>query len=101
MHTLIHRIRLRDGVDPARFEAWVREVDYRSCPQLPSVRAFSIHRVAAQEGEYFEVIDIESHEAFERDMRSAAFRRLEAGFGELAAVVDDLAGERLEPGYRA
>lgn len=101
MHTVIHRIRLHHGVDPARFEAWVRDVDYPSCPGLPSVLAFSVQRLAGERAEYFEVIDVESYEAFERDMRSATFRRLEAGFGELAAVVDNVIGERLEPGYQA
>lgn len=101
MYTVIHRIRLHTGIDPARFEAWVRDVDYRSCPRLPSVRAFSVHRLPGEHAEYFEVINADSDEAFARDTRTAAFRRLEEGFGEFAAVVSELAGERLEPGYRA
>lgn len=101
MHIVIHRIRLHDGVEPARFEAWVRDVDYRGCPGLPSVRAFSVQRVPGDPAEYFEVISADSAEAFARDMRTDTFRLLEEGFGEFAAVVSELIGERLEPGYPA
>jgi hypothetical protein len=101
VYMMIHRIRLHDGVDPARFEAWVRDVDYRGCQRLPSVRAFSVQRLPGEPAEYFEVISADSEEAFARDMRTAAFRRLEEGFGRLAAVVSELAGVRLEPGYPA
>jgi hypothetical protein len=99
MNLVVHRIELRDGIEPGRFEDWVREVDYPSCPQLPSVLAFSVQR-GPREREYFEVITVSSGEAFQRDMRTATFRRLEAGFGALATVVEEWSGEPIGPGYQ-
>lgn len=102
MDVIVHRIRLNPGVDPARFEAWVREVDYATCPELPSVTAFSVQRAeAAAPFLFFEVIHVTSREDFERDMKSAAFGRLVADFEQLASVVEELSGERVEPGYTA
>lgn len=104
MEIIVHRIRLRPEVDPARFETWVREVDYATCPQLPSLRSFSVQRVSddpAAPVHYFEVIAVDSQEAFELDMRTAAFRGLVDGFDRMATVVDDCAGVRIEPGYSA
>lgn len=60
-----------------------------------------MQRIPGQPGEYFEIIVIHSEAEFDRDMRSPVFQGLEHAFEELAAVVDDLAGERIEPGYRA
>ncbi|WP_338896095.1 RedY protein [Streptomyces sp. TG1A-60] len=113
MAIIVHRIRLHDGVEPARFETWVRDVDYATCPELPSVVSFSVQRVVEEScadagpavgGEsfhFFEVIEVTSREAFERDMRSAQFHKLVAEFGQMAKVVDEMAGERVGRGYTA
>jgi len=100
MDIIVHRIRLHHGVDPARFEAWVREVDYATCPELPSVTAFSVQRADAEAPFlFFEIIQVTSREDFERDMASPAFGRLVADFEEMASVVEEFTGTRLEPGY--
>nr|BAG84240.1 hypothetical protein [Streptomyces griseoviridis] len=108
MDTIVHRIRLRDGVPPERFERWVRETDYATCPELPSVLRFSVHRVpAAPPGapyhsfEFFEIIEVSSQDAFARDMASDAFRRLEKDFDTMAEVTDELTGRRIGAGYAA
>lgn len=109
MAVIVHRIRLHDGVDPARFEAWVRDVDYATCPELPSVMAFSVQRVlndadgtdTADDADlFFEIIEVSSREAFERDSRTEAFQRLVTDFDKMASVVDEFAGVRVGPGYR-
>lgn len=100
MTVLVHRIQLRPDVAPERFERWVREVDYASCPLLPSVLAFSVHRVAGRASEYFEVITVDSLASFERDVTGPVFAELERGFAELATVLDELVGERIAHGYR-
>lgn len=51
--------------------------------------------------EYFEVISVTSPEDFERDMATDTFRRLVADFDTMASVVDEISGERIEPGYSA
>ncbi|MFW6695384.1 RedY protein [Streptomyces sp. MAR4 CNX-425] len=104
MDLIVHRIRLHAGVPSARFENWVRDTDYRTCPALPSVVAFTVQRVSADPDapvHYFEVITVTGRAAFEADMATDAFRRLAADFGTMASVVDELGGERIEPGYAA
>ncbi|MGC9540707.1 RedY protein [Streptomyces sp. UG1] len=103
MTIIIHRIRLHDGVDAERFEKWVREVDYATCPELPSVLAFGVQRVVAVSPplHYFEIIEVTSREEFERDMESPQFQRLVEDFGQMAKVLDEVTGERIGDGYRA
>jgi REDY-like protein HapK len=102
MDIIVHRIRLHDGADPARFEAWVRDVDYATCPELPSVLAFSVQRAdAGASFDFFEIIQVTSREEFERDMGTQAFAGLVADFEQMASVVEEFAGSRVEPGYTA
>lgn len=104
MAIIVHRIRLHEGVDPARFEAWVRDVDYTTCPELPSVESFSVQRVVAGTGDlfhFFEIIQVTSREEFERDMHGEPFRRLVLEFDKVATVVDEVIGERVGEGYRS
>ncbi|MBS2536879.1 hypothetical protein KGQ20_29360 [Catenulispora sp. NF23] len=104
MHVIVHPIRLRPGVSPARFEAWVRETDYATCPQLSSVNAFTVHRVSDDPDakvHFFEIIWASSRAAFERDMQVSAFRSLSAEFSALASVVSEISGDPIEPGYLA
>ncbi|MET9416212.1 RedY protein [Streptomyces klenkii] len=104
MDLIVHRIRLRPGVTPGRFETWVRETDYATCPELPSVLSFSVQRVSGDPSapvHFFEVIGVRSRAEFERDTTGGAFARLVADFEKMAEVVDELAGVRVEPGYRA
>ncbi len=102
MTIIVHRIQLHDGVEPERFENWVRDVDYATCPELPSLVAFGVQRVAVPAPfHYFEIIEVTSREEFERDMGSSPFQRLVAEFGHMAKVVDEVTGERIGNGYRA
>ncbi len=104
MHVIVHRIRLHDGVDPARFETWVRESDYRAAADLKSLHSFAVHRASTDANaphQYFEVISVTSPEEFERDMTTDTFQRLVAAFDTMASVVDEISGERIEPGYSA
>ncbi|MCX4911597.1 RedY protein [Streptomyces sp. NBC_00878] len=113
MAIIVHRIRLHDGVEPARFETWVRDVDYATCPELPSVVSFSVQRVVEESrgdagptvgGEschFFEIIEVTSREAFEQDMRTVQFQGLVTEFDKMAKVVDETVGERVGTGYTA
>ncbi|MFC8662149.1 RedY protein [Streptomyces sp. NPDC057199] len=116
MTIIIHRIRLHDGVTPIRFETWVRDVDYATCPELPSVVSFSVQRVvdpAARKHtdakgvvgdeifHYVEMIEVTSPEDFEKDMQSPPFRKLVSDFDQMAKVVDETVGECIGDGYRA
>ncbi|ATL69259.1 RedY protein [Nocardia terpenica] len=103
METIVHLIRLHPHTDPRAFESWVREVDYATCPRLPSVRAFAVQRAPAADGSwhYFEVIQVTSRAEFERDMRTPAFAELETTFETMASVVQEFAGVRVGSGYLA
>lgn len=102
MITIIHKIRLKPGIDPERFERWVRDVDYAACPDIASAYGFAVHRASTDPRapfHYFEVIRIADHNAFERDMATPLFQRLVTGFDQLAEVVEEIRGDKLEPGY--
>lgn len=102
MEYIVHRIKLRPAVDPQRFERWVSEVDYVTCPALPSVVSFSVQRASSDPEapfHYFEVIGVTDRDAFDRDMKLDAFHELEQAFDTMALVVDETAGERIGAGY--
>ncbi|MCZ9349131.1 RedY protein [Streptomyces mutabilis] len=106
MEIIVHRIRLREGVDPDDFEEWVRETDYEACRRLPGVVSFSVQRMAESTGEgtgahYFEVIAVTGRADFDRDMKTETFRRLVDAFDVMAEVVEEWAGKRIDPGYTA
>lgn len=102
METIVHNIRLRPGTDPAEFERWVREVDYPTCSELPSLRGFHVVRISAETdapAHYLEVIEVTSQEAFAKDMDTPAFAGLVSAFEPMASVVDEVAGQRVGTGY--
>ncbi|AOZ02123.1 hypothetical protein BKK81_22685 [Cupriavidus sp. USMAHM13] len=112
MQILIDRIRLHSPACRAAFIEWVREVDYAACRDLPSVLRFEVVEVVEVRGDaeggegagggdcdFFEIIHVSSWCDFERDMQSPLFHGLRARFEQLAAVVGQLAGEPIPPGY--
>ncbi|MFG1796232.1 hypothetical protein [Nocardia sp. NPDC049149] len=101
MELIVHLIRLHADTDAAAFESWVREVDYATCPELPSIRSFSVQRIPDSPRNYFEVIQVDDLAEFERDTRTPAFARLVAAFDTMAAVTTEIAGTRVGPGYYA
>lgn len=104
METIVHKIRLLDIAKAQDFETWVQTTDYAACPQLPSVRAFAVHRVSADPQapfHYFEVIQVSDLAAFEKDMATPVFDSLVAAFTGMAEVVEEIGGTRLGAGYRA
>ncbi|MEV0766190.1 hypothetical protein [Nocardia sp. NPDC050435] len=98
MDIIVHLVCLHPDTDAGEFETWVREVDYRTCPKLPSVHSFSVQRTE-RPGHYFEIIQVTSTADFENDMQTAEFKGLAAAFDAMARVTNGYAGERLEPGY--
>ena len=39
---------LKDGVDPAEYEQWVRERDYALVRTLPNYLSYQVHRISVQ-----------------------------------------------------
>jgi hypothetical protein len=102
MITIIHKIRLLEGVSPQTFEKWVQETDYATCPKLSSLVSFSVYRVSDNPSapfHFFEVIQIKSKESFEKDMLTPDFQSLVERFSQMATVEEEVQGSLIEPGY--
>lgn len=100
MPVLIDRIRLKSFEQRDAFIQWVREVDYATCQDLPSVQRFRVFACPGGDGlDFFEIVEVSSREAFEADTRSALFQSLHARFVELAELGEQFSGDMLEPGY--
>lgn len=70
---------LKAGVDPAEYEAWVRERDYALVRTLPNYVSYKVHRIrkpvagAEDPGwQYIERIEVKSLEQHDRDLASPA-----------------------------
>jgi len=70
---------LKAGVDPAEYEAWVRERDYALVRTLPNYISYKVHRIrkpvagAEDSGwQYIERIEVRSLEQHDRDLASPA-----------------------------
>lgn len=81
---------LKPGVDPAAYEAWVRDTDYPGTRGLGSVEGFTTYRTTGTLGggaapfHYVEVIDIVGLEPFLADVATEAVQRLAERFGAFA-----------------
>ena len=82
---------LKDGVDPAEYEAWAKKDDIPTASGLNSVDAFTVHKATGIFGsdgtspyQYFEVIDISDMDNFVGDISDPAFQAKAAPFQEFA-----------------
>ncbi len=78
---------LKDGVDPAAYEAWARGSDIPAVNALGSVIRFTVHKSLGLFGsgeaapyQYVEVIDIADMEGFVGDISTAAFQEMAKPF---------------------
>lgn len=74
---------LKPGVNPADYERWVREYDYRVARSLPSIISYRAHRItgsitgAAEAGwNYIERIEVRDVEQYQKDLASPAGQEL-------------------------
>lgn len=104
METIIHKIRLFDVSQASAFESWVQDTDYATCPSLPSVVRFDVHRASSDPAapyHYIEVIKTTSRAEFQTDMATPAFAGLVQQFSRLAEVAEEIAGTQVGVGYAA
>lgn len=100
MVIIIDHIRLLDARHEQAFVRWVQEVDYATCRDLPSVQRFQVVRAAPDaDCDFFEIIQVESQAAFERDMQTPAFAALVARFSQMARVTKTFVGSAVPPGF--
>lgn len=74
---------LKPGVDPADYERWVREYDYKVAKTLPSFVSYRAHRIQGPiQGvenagwNYIERIEVRDVEQYQRDLASPAGQEL-------------------------
>jgi hypothetical protein len=74
---------LKKGVDPAAYEQWLREYDYKVARTLPSIASYKTHRIEGPingaEGagwNYIERIEIRDMEQYQKDLASPAGQEL-------------------------
>jgi hypothetical protein len=83
--------RLAEGVDPAAYERWVREVDYPKARSIPSILSYDVVRIdgplrdAGVPYDYVEVVEVSDLEAYRSDLASLSDR--EQFVAELRAFV--------------
>lgn len=70
---------LKAGVDPAEYEAWVRERDYALVRTLPNYVGYTVHRIRppiqgaeASGWQYIERMEVKSLEQHDADLASPA-----------------------------
>ena len=74
---------LKRGVEPAAYERWLREYDYKVAKTLPSIASYKTHRIegpihgAETAGwNYIERIEIRDMEQYQKDLASPAGQEL-------------------------
>ncbi len=82
---------LKEGIDPADYEAWARGTDIPGVNALTSVHGFTVHKATGLFGsdenppyQYVEVIDIVAMEPFVADVSDPGFQAVAAQFGAFA-----------------
>ena len=65
MLTIIDKIKLKDPAYEDDFVKWVREADYLTCHELPSVQSFCVHKVMrGADSDFGETITVSSWKAY-------------------------------------
>ena len=74
---------LKQGVDPAAYEKWLREYDYKVARTLPSIVSYTTHRIegpingALNAGwHYIERIVVRDTDQYQKDLASPAGQEL-------------------------
>ena len=82
---------LKEGVDPAAYEAWARETDVPGVRSLKSVDDYQVLRASGLFGSearppyaYFELIDVNDVDAFVQDVSGDTVQKLAAEFQRFA-----------------
>lgn len=82
---------LRDGVDPAIYEAWAAAIDAPAVRRLPSVAGFGVHALTGLltgQGtppfQYVEVLDVADMDRLGPDISTPKMQAISAQFQEFA-----------------
>src|SRR5690349_3639022 len=87
--------RLRDGVEPAAYERFVREVDYPFARRLPTIRSYVVTRLdGLWEGgeapyDYLEVVEITELEEYRKSLDPSTSAEVQRFFDEWSGFVGE------------
>jgi len=87
--------KLKAGVDPAAYESWVQQTDYRLAQGIDCIEHYRVHRIVGPvEGDaravydYIEVLQVRDIDAYRRAVKQdPAFERI---IHEIGAFVDSV-----------
>jgi hypothetical protein len=85
--------RLREGVDPASYERFVREVDYPFARRLPTIRSYVVTRLdglfdgGTAPYDYLEVVEITDLEDYRASLDPAGSPEVKEFFEEWSSFV--------------
>ena len=87
--------KLREGVDPADYERFVREVDYPFARRLPTIRSYVVTRLDGlwEDGtapyDYLEVVEITELEEYRKSLDPSASPEVKRFFDEWSSFVEE------------
>jgi hypothetical protein len=87
--------KLREGIDPADYERFVREIDYPFARRLPTIRSYVVTRLEGlfDGGEtpydYLEVVEITELEAYRKSLDPSASPEVKQFFDEWSGFVGE------------
>lgn len=95
---------LRDGIDPAEYEEWIRSVDYPIARRQSSIQRYEVTRLQGMlSGDeqpafhYLEVIDITDIDAYRRGMEgNQEFEQLLADWSRFVGESIAVYGENID-----
>ena len=86
---------LREGVDPADYERFVREVDYPFARSLPTIRSYVVTRLdglfdgGQAPYDYLEVVEITELEAYRKSLDPSRKPEVQKFFDEWSSYVGE------------
>lgn len=94
---------LRDGADPAAYEAWIRTGDYpvaRACPAIVSYDVTRIESTLDGAGDpsvaYLEVLEVTSLKEYQAAIATPDFEKLLGEWSEFVASAEAIHGSVVE-----
>jgi hypothetical protein len=100
---MAHRVfflnKLREGIDPAAYERWIRETDYPTARGFPSIERYEVTRLdATLDGgppacHYLEVLEVTSIDDYRQTLTSPEFRQLFDEWSQFVASSESIHGE--------
>ncbi len=91
MTTMIVMLNLKEGVEPAAYERWAREVDGPTARSLASVSDWHVYRVSSLVGsdarppcQYIEVVQVNDVDQLGRDIASEKMQHASAELAQFA-----------------